>query len=81
MRRLRKSTILSVILASLAISFVLLFIVTGNIIPLVLAFVLLIASGYARKRETYEEYRDRYEQRYGMESRETDPSDSVDEEG
>ncbi len=75
MKRLSKNSILSVILASLAISFFLIFIASGSFIPLIIAAILLVSSGFARKRESYEDYRDRYEQKFGMSEDEDTASD------
>lgn len=71
MRRSKKTTVLSAVLAGTAITMFIIFLVAGGIIPLVAAFLLLFASGYARRRVTYDEYRDRYEEQFGM-----DESDS-----
>ena len=74
MRRLKRTTVLSAILAGLAITMFIFFVLSGGIIPLVGVLLFLILSGIARKKESYEEYRDRYEERFGM--REKDGQDS-----
>jgi hypothetical protein len=75
MRRLRKSTALSIILAGIAMLAFFLFVISGSFIPLILALILLIISGYARKKESYEAYRDRYEERFGMTPDDEKPDD------
>jgi len=66
MRRLKRATILSAVLAGLAITMFVFFVLSGGIIPLIGVLLFLVLSGFARKKESYEEYRDRYEQRFGM---------------
>lgn len=72
MRRGKRSTVLSALLAGTAITMFVLFVLSSSIIALVVAFVLLVASGYARKRVSYDQYRDEYEQRFGMREEEHD---------
>ena len=66
MRRLRKRTVVSVLLAGFGIAFLVMFAMTSSIPVLVIAFVLVFASGMARKKESYDDYRARYEESFGM---------------
>ncbi len=70
MRRLKRVTLLSAVFAGLAVLMFVFFVSTGGIIPLGGAFLFLVLSGFARKRESYEEYRDRYEKQFGVKDEE-----------
>ena len=54
------------ILGSLALSLFVLFVLTGSFLFIIAAFIFLFISGFARKRESYDDYRKRYDERYGM---------------
>jgi hypothetical protein len=66
MRRLRKNTATSMVLGGLSIVCFVLFGMSGALVIAVLAVVLLVASGFARKRESYDDYRKRYEEEFGL---------------
>ncbi len=70
--RVRRPTILSLILAGFGIFFLFVFITTGIILALIAAGILLITSPFARKRESFDEYRERYERQYGISDDEED---------
>ena len=69
MKRLRRSTIPSTILLSVSIFFGFLVVYTGNILLTIGVLLFFILSRVARKTESFDDYRDRYEEKYGM----TDP--------
>ena len=74
MKRIKKSSRLSIVLFSISSLLLALLLFSGSLIVgagVVLFFTLGLV---ARKPESYESYRDRYEQKYGM-APENEPSD------
>jgi hypothetical protein len=66
MKRIKKNTPLSMVLMSLGAFSLPLMFVTGNLLLGILSVVLIIGGFMARKTESYDEYRNRYEAKYGM---------------
>jgi len=67
MKRLKKPTVLSMVLMSVGIFMVLLLFYTGSILIGGAGLVLFVIGLRTRKRETFEEYKDRYNEKYGIE--------------
>ena len=77
MKRYKKGTALSYILVGISgVSIVLLFLSGGNVLFGILAIMLFIFSRFAMKKESYLDYRDRYEEKYGLK----DETEDTDEE-
>lgn len=74
MRRLTKRTTLGRVLQILAVVAVVLFAFSGSTMFLFVVPVALVLSRITRRPESYEEYRDRYDQKYGV-----DPTDGEQE--
>jgi hypothetical protein len=72
-KRLKKYSPLSLILTGLSFTLVTLTILTAAWPFGILAILLFIFGRMAMKKETYDEYRDRYETQFGMQ--ETDEDD------
>jgi hypothetical protein len=66
MKRLRKTTALSAFLSGLSVLAIVLAFYAGNLLFGIAGVVLLAIALAARKRESYNEYRDRYDEKYGM---------------
>ena len=66
MRRLSRRTAPSMILGGLALTLFTFFVLSGSFLFIILAFILLFISGFTRKRESYDDYRKRYDERYGV---------------
>ena len=65
--RKRRRTIASSILGALALVASILVVMTGSAFFLGLAIILFIAAFASRKRESIDEYRERYDEEYGIE--------------
>ena len=72
MKRIRKGTILSAILTGFSLMLLVLAFYAGSLFFGGAAVVLFVLGQLARKRETYDDYRARYEEKYGMAEPEED---------
>lgn len=75
MKRLKKYSPLSLILTGLSVTLVTLTILTAAWPFGILAILLFIFGRMAMKKETYDEYRDRYEAQFGMQETDEDETD------
>ena len=75
MKRIRKHSPLSIVLFSISSILIALLLYSGNLLIGGGAVLFFVLGLFARKPESYEAYRDRYEQRYGM----SDNEDTEDE--
>ena len=66
MKRFRRATFGSVFFSTAAVLLFVLLLVSGNILFAVAAGVCIFLSPMLRKRESFESYRDRYEDAYGL---------------
>lgn len=67
-KRIRKPTILSMVLMSVGIFLMFLMFYTGNLVIGGAGLILFVLGLRSRKRESFDEYRDRYNERYGIDS-------------
>lgn len=72
MKRRKKPTVLSIILGSLGAVALFFTLASGNIVLAVVTILLVVGSFRARTTESFAEYRDRYEEKYGLNEPEKD---------
>ena len=72
MKRIKRPTALSLISLGLGLVAAVLFVMSGSLLPLIMAVICFIVSAVGRKRESYDDYRNRYEERFGMSDVESD---------
>jgi len=70
MKRIKKTRPINIILVSLGAILLPLMFATGNLLIGIAALILIVVGFATRKPESYDEYRNRYEQKYGIDEAE-----------
>lgn len=78
MKRRKRPTVLSIVLGVLGAVALFFTFASGSIVFAVAAILFVVASLRSRSTETFGEYRDRYEEKYGLSDQTEDPGDSGD---
>lgn len=78
MKRRKRPTVLSLILGALGAVALFFTFASGSIVFAVATILFVVASLRSRSTESFGEYRDRYEEKYGLSDQSDDQADSGD---